>query len=66
MFAARTSRGAPLAAAAELLATLSLVPSEEAARLRHTAGRVAAMLTGGGHWGDLMSRQGGPAMRRLG
>lgn len=35
-----------VAAAAELLATLSLVPVEEAARLRHTAGRVAAMLTG--------------------
>ena len=35
-----------MAAAAELLATLSLVPTVEADRLQHTAGRVAAMLTG--------------------
>ena len=35
-----------LAAAGELLATLGLVPEEEAVRLQHTAGRVAAMLTG--------------------
>ena len=35
-----------VAAAAEVLAALSLVPNEEAERVRHTAGRVAAMLTG--------------------
>ncbi len=35
-----------MAAAAELLATLALVPTTEAERLQHTAGRVAAMLTG--------------------
>ncbi len=35
-----------VAAAGELLATLGLVPDEEAARLQQTAGRVAAMLTG--------------------
>ncbi len=35
-----------MAAAAELLATLGLVPAVEAGELRVTAGRVAAMLTG--------------------
>ncbi len=35
-----------VAAASELLATLGLVPDEEAAGLQHTASRVAAMLTG--------------------
>ena len=35
-----------VAAAAELLTVLGLVPAAEANGLRHTAGRVAAMLTG--------------------